>query len=354
MEAVLLYIAKASAVLAAFYLLWRFTLKGKPFHSENRLYLLSAMALSFLMPLLVVTFTKEEVVTGVATVAGEPVMREFIPSEAGTPFPVLKVLLAVYCLGAVGVLLYDLISLYGVLRIISSSQDAVLSDGTSVKVSSRVKTPFSFFSAIVIPERNLPCEGRSLLIHEKAHVRLGHSYDILFCGAVCALQWFNPFVWMLRNDLRSVHEFQADQAVLNEGVNATDYQVFLVEEILRSGEHPLANNFASGNLKNRIDMMNSNIASRRSLARLLLVVPLFALCLLANSRTKVIYVENETVQQQPQNDGSVPFQLVEEKPTFNGGDANEFSKWVNSNLVYPKEAKDAKIQGRVVLQFTVG
>ena len=51
--------------------------------------------------------------------------------------------------------------------------------------------------------------------------------------------------------------------------------------------------------------------------------------------------------------GSVPFQLVEEKPTFNGGDANEFSKWVNSNLTYPKEAKDAKIQGRVTMTFTV-
>ena len=207
---------------------------------------------------------------------------------------------------------------------------------------------------MVVPENDMPSPDRALVTHEKAHVRLGHSADIQLCGAVCALQWFNPFVWLLRKDLRSIHEFQADAAVIDSGVRVTDYQIFLVEEVLSSGGYPLVSNLTSGNLKNRIDMMNASISSRRPLARLLLVVPLFAACLLANSRTKVVYVEPQGIQQSPQNDGSVPFQMVEVKPTFDGGDANKFSMWVNSQLVYPKEAKDNNIQGRVTLQFTVG
>ena len=59
-------------------------------------------------------------------------------------------------------------------------------------------------------------------------------------------------------------------------------------------------------------------------------------------------VEEEVVEEE-----AIPFQLVEEKPSFNGGDANEFSKWVNSKLVYPEIAKENGVQGRVTLQFTV-
>ena len=50
---------------------------------------------------------------------------------------------------------------------------------------------------------------------------------------------------------------------------------------------------------------------------------------------------------------AIPFQLVEEKPSFQGGDANQFSKWVNQRLVYPEIAKENGVQGRVTLQFTV-
>ena len=354
MEAFLVYILKASAVLAAFYLLWRFTLRGKTLHAESRVYLLVTMAFSFVVPLLVLTFTRTvELPTGTVS-AGEPVLFDTQPAPNVGTVSVWGVLSVLYCVGAVAVLLYNIYAVASVRRLISSSSDAVLPDGTEVKVSSKVKVPFSFFSTMVVPENDMPSPDRALVTHEKAHVRLGHSADIQLCGTVCALQWFNPFVWLLRKDLRSIHEFQADAAVIDSGVRVTDYQIFLVGEVLSSGGYPLVSNLTSGNLKNRIDMMNASISSRRPLARLLLVVPLFAACLLANSRTKVVYVEPQGIQQSPQNDGSVPFQMVEVKPTFDGGDANKFSMWVNSQLVYPKEAKDNNIQGRVTLQFTVG
>lgn len=61
----------------------------------------------------------------------------------------------------------------------------------------------------------------------------------------------------------------------------------------------------------------------------------------------------EEVKEEVVEEEAIPFQLVEEKPSFNGGDANEFSKWVNSKLQYPEIAKENGVQGRVTLQFTV-
>ena len=61
----------------------------------------------------------------------------------------------------------------------------------------------------------------------------------------------------------------------------------------------------------------------------------------------------EEVQEEVIEEEAIPFQLVETRPSFNGGDANEFSKWVNSRLVYPEIAKENGVQGRVTLQFTV-
>ena len=61
----------------------------------------------------------------------------------------------------------------------------------------------------------------------------------------------------------------------------------------------------------------------------------------------------EVVEEEVVEEEAIPFQLVEEKPSFQGGDANQFSKWVNSRLVYPEIAKENGVQGRVTLQFTV-
>ena len=59
-------------------------------------------------------------------------------------------------------------------------------------------------------------------------------------------------------------------------------------------------------------------------------------------------VEEEEVEEE-----AIPFALVEEKPKFQGGDANTFSAWVNKNLNYPEIAKENGVQGRVTLQVTV-
>ncbi|MBR1926198.1 MAG: TonB family protein, partial [Bacteroidales bacterium] len=148
------------------------------------------------------------------------------------------------------------------------------------------------------------------------------------------------------SDLRGVHEYEADEAVLKDGVNPHDYQLFLIDRAAQENGLSLVSGIQSGSLKERIGMMLRRETGWKAGLKALYVIPVIVITLIACSRTVTDYTPFEDAE-------VIPFQMVDQKPTFNGGDANEFSKWVNSNLVYPKEAMDRSIQGRVTLQFTV-
>ena len=64
------------------------------------------------------------------------------------------------------------------------------------------------------------------------------------------------------------------------------------------------------------------------------------------------YIHQEVIEEEVEEE-VIFVGSVEQKPTFNGGDANDFSKWVNSRLVYPEIAKENGVEGRVTLQFTI-
>ena len=88
---------------------------------------------------------------------------------------------------------------------------------------------FSFMNHVVISRSDY--DGHpEILTHECAHAGHHHSADMLFMSLVCALQWFNPLVWMMRSELRMMHEYEADEAVLKQGVDATQYQLLLVRK----------------------------------------------------------------------------------------------------------------------------
>ena len=199
-------------------------------------------------------------------------------------------------------------------------------------------------------------------LHEEAHIRKAHTLDILLFTAVTLVHWFNPLVWITLSELKLLHEYEADDAVLNHGIDATQYQLLLVRKAVGDKRFTLANGFQHAKLKNRIDMMLQAPSSGWKRLSWLAILPFLAgtMFLCNPVRAKVVSVDQpETVLSEmapaalPDTTKVIPFATVEVKPTFNGGTANEFSKWVNENLKYPQAAKDAGIQGRVVLQFTV-
>lgn len=218
-----------------------------------------------------------------------------------------------------------------------------------------------------------------ILTHEMSHVRKCHSVDVLLFSVVTVLHWFNPLVWLARAELKMLHEYEADESVINQGVNAADYQLLLVKKAVGEHRFRLANGFNHTKLSNRIAMMMSEKTNGWFRLAYVVCIPLLACTLCFSSFTKpdsTGSLSDETMisETAPENvsvtvtgesrndinidvttddDEPVPFQMVEAKPVFQGGDANNFAKWVNEHLIYPEDAQKAKKQGRVVVQFTI-
>ena len=140
-------------------------------------------------------------------------------------------------------------------------------------------SPFSIFRHIVMSVKDYETERHYILPHEREHIRLGHSYDLILLQLLKFIQWFNPLVWQIGRDLKTVHEYEADQAVLQQGVDAKSYQLFLVNKVVGNRLQPFANNLNHGSLKKRITMMYRKKSSRWLMLKALLVIPVTALTL---------------------------------------------------------------------------
>ena len=186
----------------------------------------------------------------------------------------------------------------------------------------------------------------AILAHERQHIRCRHSLDVLLMTGVCALHWFNPLAWIARAELKLLHEYEADEGLLRHGIDATQYQLLLVRKAVGEQRFSLANGFNHAKLKQRINMMQRNPSSPWMRLSYLALLPLLAGTMFLCNPVRAQVAQDASSQ-------SVPFSLIEKKPTFRGGDANEFNKWVRENLVYPKDAYDAGVQGRVMVAFDV-
>ena len=358
-HAFLLYLLKSTVYLSVFYLFFLLVMRRTTFFRFNRSVLLAGSALCLLLPLLKVTVAGtaplSEVLSAVV-VSGEEAMTggEALPQRSG--WSLAGGLLAVYAAGVAVVLLLSFRSYLQLLRLLRHTPCERL-DACRLYLVDGEMPSLSWMRRIVM-SRSDRQRYPAILSHEQAHVACGHSMDILLFTALTAFQWFNPLAWLVRSELKQLHEYEADERVLKQGIDATSYQLLLVKKAVGEKRFLLANGFNHSQLKNRINMMQSTPMAAGKKLLLLLVLPLVAgaTLLFAESGEKLpasAAAEEIPVLQEPEKQESVSFSLVETKPAFNGGSAAEFSKWVNGQLVYPPAAKEAGIQGRVTLKFTI-
>ena len=226
---------------------------------------------------------------------------------------------------------------------------------------------FSFMNHVVI-SRSDNGGHPEILTHECAHAGHHHSADMLFMSLVCAFQWFNPLVWMMLSELRMMHEYEADEAVLKQGIDATQYQLLLVRKAVGDSRFLIANSFGHSKLKNRIAMIGKVKTTKWAALAYVACLPLLLAAMSFNatdggndvmSGTDDLVDVAEPVVAGPESavdtldDKVYGYSELEVRPKFNGGDVNEFSKWVSARLVYPKDARDAGKEGRVYVQFTI-
>ena len=294
----LTYQLKVAVIMAVFYIFYRLFLIKDTWHRLNRIVLLGTALLSFLLPVCIITIQTTEVVPMPVARLMQSVSNA--PVQAPTTLWWHIALMGLYIAGMVFVLIRVLASVLRVRNIIRHARKEVLPDGTEVYIMPGNTASFSWMGHIVISETDWNNNETAIISHEKAHVALHHSIDVLITDLITAAQWFNPAIWMLRIDLRAVHEYEADDTVLRAGTDLRSYQYLLISKAAAMNGYTIANNFNHSILKNRIFMMEKETSTRRSLLRALYLLPLVCICLALNAHTKVNYVyDNAEADQAP-------------------------------------------------------
>ena len=380
MSPTLLYIARAGLYLSLFYAFYLLVMRRTTFFRLNRVLLLLGSYLCLLLPLIRLRTTNVAILSEAPTLVG---VEGEAAAAAQSPFPWQTVLLGIYLAGMAGTLVLYIVSAWKMGRWIRKGK-AEEREGCRLVLLDEDIPSFSWGRKVVMSRKDL-AENPAIFTHERMHVKCRHSVDMILFLPLQLLLWWNPLVWITREELRLLHEYEADEGVIQNGIDATQYQLLLVRKAVGEHRFTLASGFQHAQLKNRIAMMLTTSSSRWMRFAYLALLPVLAVFMYACNPTKnnkvpapageeaqtpaptalptlgiepvdgnAAQVTLPETEETLKGKKEIPFQLVDVKPGFNGGDANEFSKWVNAHLSYPDEAKKNEIQGRVTLQFTVG
>lgn len=210
---------------------------------------------------------------------------------------------------------------------------------------------FSWGRNIVVSRRNIE-ENPAILRHEQMHVECGHTIDLVLYSIVNAVHWFNPLVWIARNELKMVHEYEADKLTTRDECDITAYQRLILQTAVGSEKFHQANGFSHRRLKGRIRMMGRKRSGKWVLMAYLACIPTVAVTMICCADLNA-YGRQEDAYRKETADKPVPFILFETQPMFQGEDIQSFARWVNQRLIYPENAKKNGITGRVTISFTV-
>ena len=396
MGAFFIYILKSSVCLVLFYLFFRVLLSKETFHRFNRVALLGVLFLSLLIPFIEVTTNHQvEVQQTMLTIEQVLLMAEMEPATVDATGGVavhevaslswIEILLLVYLSGIIFFACRNLYSLIRLFRLIHSGKREKLENGTTLVVHEQEIAPFSWMKYIVISRKDLEENGREILIHEAAHIRHRHSIDLLVADICIFFQWFNPGAWLLKQELQNIHEYEADETVINEGVNAKEYQLLLIKKAVGTRLYSMANSFNHSKLKKRITMMLKEKSNPWARLKYLYVLPLAAIAVTAFARPEIsekmeeisaVKVNDlaEIVQEKvlqdtvkvskdekkdalvvtgvksKEEEEIVIFEVVEQMPEYPGG-MSALQKYLSEKIA--GSPMKGKAGGRVMVGFTV-
>ncbi len=288
MGELLSYSINAAIVLLPLYLIYKWLLSHETFHVFNRAVILISYAAA-LLAVPVVALLKTSGSSDVSMSSKLPVINieNFTMSEPDSSSPVLTVLLIVYLLGGV-IMAARLLWVWSrIFRIVLAGEKQPHGRYTLVLTAAQKVAPFSWMRYIVMSREDYEQAGDMIIAHETQHLRYRHWIDLLIAEAVIVLNWFNPAAWLMKEELRTVHEYQADMAVLRSGADAKSYQILLIKKAVGARFPSLANSLNHSKLKKRITMMLSNQSRKSRRLRALAIVPAVAAALLVVNQPSV-------------------------------------------------------------------
>lgn len=400
----LAYFLKINVAIVLFYAFYRLFFYKDTFFHWRRAALLCFFAISLLYPLLNIQgwIKAHEPMVAMADLYATIIL----PEQTITPLQeptmnwqelIILFMKIIYWSGVLVLTTRFLVQLGSIIRLHIQCPKSTM-QGVRVHLLKKENGPFSFFHWIFIhPQSHTESEIGEIITHEETHARQHHSVDVLISELMCTFCWFNPFIWLMKREVRGNLEYMADHRVLETGHDSKSYQYHLLGLAHHKAAANLSNSFNVLPLKNRIKMMNKRRTKEIGRTKYLMFLPLAALLMIVSNiemvaRTtekfakevmgqttaQVVAPEPEiaTLPELPAEEiqkitasqdkkvkeasethsksvpDSIVFQVVEEMPDFPGG-VQGLMEYLSKNVKYPAEAHKAGIQGRVIVSFTV-
>lgn len=369
-------------ILLSMYLPYRLLLAGEKQHRLNRVILLAIYMAAIVIPLV-----RPVALPGISGIEAGSAAAETgiaigrlsggLTEHSGTAW--MRVLLWIYIAG-LAVALVRLVWAYVRLTVIIRKGKKIKMDGyTLVVTANKNFSPFSWRGYVVVEKTSDATEYPAIMIHEMRHLSACHDMDLMLAQLYAVLVWYNPVSWLMIDELKTVHEYEADEAVIASGLNLRDYQMLLIKKAVGARLPSLANSLNHSKLQKRITMMYQSKSRTAGKLGSLVLVPALAIGIavvsipavasvisgasettLLDSDSKVskisaISANTESVAEMrtsaPASYNKV-FTTVEKPAEFHGG-IEAMMKWLQYNVKYPKEAEKAGEQGKAVVKFTV-
>ena len=357
-ELIIGHLLPIAATVAILWLVYRLLFRNSNRLHFNRYFLLTSMLLALAMPLLgllsglelpqMVTL-KQSMLNGmmlnevIVTADGQPMLPEVIvTTSTQSHFNVWQVIAGIYLIGVGVMTLLFLFKLAKLVVLIIRSPKRKMSSCTAV-FTGREQGSFSFFRYAFFPNENVDPD---IMRHEMSHISHHHSWDILFAELMMILQWFNPFIYLYKKELQSLHEYQADRDVVATGVDKKNYMMLILQQCTAVDFSGMSNNFSLILTKKRIKMITRNEKAKGLWWRLLATLPVLAILMIAN--TKVTAQEKTTESQritveigqfEIYDDDGAPMQL---KDTIIYNEDGSYVKFVSSDAFDPISGEPRK------------
>ncbi len=348
---ILPYIIKSAMALALLYACIVPLLEKETFHRLNRILILGCLIMSFAIPLVHFTGRTNPTVDMVRQAVLLPEVLINGNANEQSVWSWADIIICIYIIGIVAIFSMTVVQTVRLTKWLRQCEHITDNRGNTIVLTDCATSPFCLFHYIVMSRDDYANNRSFILTHEQEHIRLRHYIDLIILQFATIIQWFNPFVWLIGKNLKAIHEFEVDEAVLNKGIDATQYQKFLVVKAVGNRLQPFANNLNKESLKRRIIMMNQKRSNRWMMLKALLVIPVatLAVSVFANGTNA-----SETPKEpHPQTTTQTKIHdAVEEMPEFNGGQL-AMMEFLMNNMKYPQAAVKAKQQGRAVVGFVV-
>lgn len=360
---ILPYIIKSAMALALLYTCIIPLFEKETFHRLNRILILGCLIMSFAIPLVHFTGGTNPTVDMVRQAVLLPEVLINGNASEQSVWSWADIMTCIYIIGVVAIFTMTVVQTASLILRLRKCEHITDNRGNTIVLTDCATSPFCLFHYIVMSRDDYANNRSFILTHEQEHIRLGHCIDLIILQVATIIQWFNPFVWLIGKNLKAIHEFEVDEAVLNKGIDATQYQKFLVVKAVGNRLQPFANNLNKESLKRRIIMMNQKKSNRWMMLKALFIIPVATLAVsvfagntnvsnMAKETTPTANTLSTTNMQTQQSATEKTFTVVEVMPEFKGG-VSAMMQFLNMNMKYPQTAVKAKLQGRAVVGFVV-